>query len=115
MVSRSNEQQFIRDLLLCISSAKEHNAIPCRERLGARLYSTVRTAGFPPHIAVKLRDPEMCQWLIQAGADVNVRDKAGRSPLHLCWERADGAVWKISPLLVDAEARFDIPDSCGQT
>jgi ankyrin repeat protein len=46
---------------------------------------------------------------------VNVRDKTGRTPLHLCWERADCAVWKISPLLVDAGARFDIPDRCGQT
>jgi ankyrin repeat protein len=69
----------------------------------------------PLHIAVKLRDPEMCKWLIQAGADVNVRDKTGRTPLHLCWEHADSAVWEISPLLVDAGARFDISDSCGQT
>ena len=69
----------------------------------------------PLHIAVKLRDPQMCQWLIQAGANVNVQDKTGRTPLHLCWGRADVAVWEISPLLVDAGARFDITDSSGQT
>lgn len=67
------------------------------------------------HLAVKARDPEICEWLIQAGADVNVRDKAGQTPLHHCWEHSDTEAFDISRLLENAGARFDIPDSKGQT
>ena len=37
----------------------------------------------PLHVAVSLGDEEMCNDLFRAGADLNVQDRWGLTPLHL--------------------------------
>jgi ankyrin repeat protein len=49
--------------------------------------------------------------LIDAGANVNVQDKYGRTPLH--WVVLNGRV-EIAQMLIDAGARKDIPDNEGR-
>jgi ankyrin repeat protein len=49
--------------------------------------------------------------LIDAGADVNVQDKADQTPLH--WATIFGEV-EIAKVLLDAGARKDIPNEDGK-
>jgi ankyrin repeat protein len=54
---------------------------------------------------------EIARMLIDAGANVNVQNKRGRTPLHRA--ASDGSV-EIARMLIDAGARKDIPNEDGK-
>jgi ankyrin repeat protein len=53
---------------------------------------------------------EIARMLIDAGADVDVQNEVGSTPLH--WAAGRGDI-EIARMLLDAGARKDIPDENG--
>lgn len=63
-------------------------------------------------IVIKRQDSLYLQFLLQKGADPNLKDGAGTPPIvQAAVSNFDGAV----PLLVGKRANLDLPDSNGQT
>ena len=63
------------------------------------------------HNAIVWDKPEV-SYLIRAGADVNLQDKKGYTPLHFAAQEQD---LEIVRLLLDAGARVDVKDHHGNT
>jgi len=69
------------------------------------------TAGSPLHAAAQLGHGEVCQALIQAGADLDLQDKLGETPLH---KASSGGYVEVITALLDAGADPSIIESCGE-
>jgi len=53
------------------------------------------------------------QWLLMNGADTNVLDEGGRTPLHVCAERNTST--SVLKLLIEAGSELNARDSSGKT
>ena len=69
------------------------------------------TGGSPLHAAAQLGHSEVCQALIQAGADLNLQDKFGETPLH---KASSGGYVEVITRLLDAGADPSIIEPCGE-
>jgi len=70
------------------------------------------------------RTGDMVRCLVLAGADINIQDEQGQTPLHWAVDVAvDGAIqtgrdkidWRVVGVLLDLGANLKIPDQCGRT
>ncbi|KAF6160758.1 hypothetical protein GIB67_035959 [Kingdonia uniflora] len=64
------------------------------------------------HLACHVGDPVMVEMLLQLGADINMRDFHGRTPLHHCIFKRDN---KLAKYLLRRGARSSIKDGGGLT
>ena len=64
----------------------------------------------PLHVAIPTENIEMCELLIEGGADVNIRDNKGQTALHIASEEGHSEVVK---LLINAGADVNIKDKNG--
>ena len=62
------------------------------------------------HIAALENIPQMAQYFVEKGADLNMQNKEGNTPLHLALKCKNDKVIKI---LMDNKAALDIPNSDG--
>lgn len=67
----------------------------------------------PLHSACQNARQNIVELLISNGADVNVKDSYGRSPLHLAWRERGGA--RISRILIENGADINSEDRYGET
>lgn len=61
------------------------------------------------HVASATNRPDVAQYLINMGSDVNVLDKEGKSPLYYC--RSE----EVAKMMVDAGADVNLPSILGKT
>ena len=61
------------------------------------------------HVASATDRPDVTQYLITKGSDVNVLDKDGKSPLYYCQSK------EVAKLLIDAGAEVNHPSILGKT
>ena len=68
----------------------------------------------PLHVAAGKRNLPQSVWivLLDNGANVNIKDRYGRTPLHLIARAGDP---EIAKLLIDRGARANVRDQQGQT
>jgi ankyrin repeat protein len=66
----------------------------------------------PLHAAARLGHGEVCQALIQAGADPDLQDKLGETPLH---KASSGGHVEVLTALLDAGADSSIVEPCGES
>jgi ankyrin repeat protein len=69
------------------------------------------TRDSPLHAAAQLGHREVCQALIQAGADLNLQDKLGETALH---KASSGGYVEVIIALLDAGADPSIVEPCGK-
>ncbi|KAI0544424.1 ankyrin repeat-containing domain protein [Xylaria curta] len=67
--------------------------------------------GYPIMQACRTTNLEIIRFLVEAGADVNVKDRAGRSPIHLFYYTGSNDV----NILVDHGANLEAKDKLGRT
>lgn len=78
-------------------------------------YTAPLGAHFSPlHVAVQKADLEMCELLIKAGMNPNVKDNTGKSPIHYAMVPSGRDILRIQGLLEDGGGRFDLIDNRGQ-
>ena len=61
------------------------------------------------HVASATNIPDVTQYLVNMGSDVNVLDKEGKSPLYCCKSE------EVAKILVDAGADVNRPSIVGKT
>lgn len=70
----------------------------------------------PLHVAVMKNSLEITKLLVGNGADPNIRDKLGRTPLHMAILKTQlHKILEIVKLLIDNGAKSDIPNKTGDT
>ena len=80
---------------------------------GADVKGHSPTVGITPlHVAARLGSPEVCQLLLDAGANINACTQVGTAPLH---EAAEHGKLDVIDLLISAGATIGMEDSEGDT
>ncbi|KAF2874996.1 hypothetical protein BDV95DRAFT_305008 [Massariosphaeria phaeospora] len=72
-------------------------------RLGSKIDGDPATELRPINIAIDYHSTLVLEWLIEQGADVNIRDSHGRTPVHVLFESDFSSSFGLSQL-VDAGA-----------
>jgi len=69
------------------------------------------------HDAAYNGHPKIAQILIDEGVDVNVQDKEGNTPLHLCFGlgRGEDDTFEDLQILINAGANVDVRNKTGET
>lgn len=116
LVAQVREQFFLQDedgdtpLHLAVIHA-QHQAIdvivsvaPCQESLN--IFNDLRQT--PLHLAVITKQPTVVRRLLEAGANVDLRDRNGKTALHLACERGDSnCVQEITRPLLEKQSFSD--------
>jgi ankyrin repeat protein len=110
----AQQQSESYKFLQAVREAKGNEVIAMLDKPGSQIVNTrdVNSGEGAIHIVIKRGDQPYLLYLLQKGADANLRDHAGNTPLMLAVEA--GQVGMI-PLLVAAKANPNLGNGGGET
>ncbi|WP_375403412.1 ankyrin repeat domain-containing protein [uncultured Sphingomonas sp.] len=110
----AQQQSESYKFLQAVKSAKGNDVLAILDRPGANIVNT-RDSGNGEgalHIVAKRGDEPYTRYLLQKGADANLRDGRGNTPLLLA---VDGGHAGLIPVLIAGRARVDLGNGGGET
>ncbi len=110
----AQQQSESYKFLQAVKEAKGNDVLAILDRPGSNIINT-RDSGNGEgalHIVVKRGDEPYTRYLLQKGADANLRDGRGNTPLLLA---VDGGHAGLIPVLIAGRARVDLGNGGGET
>lgn len=100
--------------LQAVRDAKNNDVITALNKPGSQVVNTrdVTTGEAALHITVKRGDVPYTTFLLQKGADPNIRDGKGNTPMLIAIESGHG---EMVPLLVAGRANVNLANGSGET
>lgn len=100
--------------LQAVKEAKNNDVITALNKPGSQLVNTkdVTTGEAALHITVKRGDVPYTTFLLQKGADPNIRDGKGNTPMILAIDSGHG---ELVPLLLSGKASPNLGNASGET
>jgi ankyrin repeat protein len=110
----AQQQSESYKFLQAVKEAKGNDVLAILDRPGSNIINT-RDSGNGEgalHIVVRRGDERYTRYLLQKGADANLRDGRGNTPLLLA---VDGGHAGLIPVLIAGRARVDLGNGGGET
>lgn len=100
--------------LQAVKEGKGNDVIAMVDRPGSRIINArdITTGEGALHIVVKRGDQTYLRYLLQKGADPNLRDGEGRTPLALA---VNGGHAELVPVLIAGKANVNLGNGSGET
>lgn len=110
----AQQQSESYKFLSAVREAKGNDVIAALDRPGSTIINTrdVTTGEGALHIVIKRQDATYLRFLLQKGADANLRDGRGNTPLLLAVQSGQG---DMIPILVAAKANPNLSNQSGVT